>query len=86
MNNTINTTMDRSKWSKIKVSIPTIEYTEREWDTICELLKSEFGYTTRAECRKHLQNEVQTYAEHLADRWSEHHEDYGSLNTITTIN
>ncbi len=71
--------MDRSKYYKIKVSIPTIEYTEDEWNTICDLLKSEYGYTTRAECRKHLQNDVQCYAEHLEQKWSENHEEYGSL-------
>ena len=71
--------MDKSTYHTIKISIPTVEYTEEEWDSICNLLKSEYGYTTRSECRKHIQNDVQCYAEHLEQKWSEHSEEYGCL-------
>lgn len=71
--------MDKSKYYTIKISLPTVELTQDEWDKICELLKSEYGYTTRAECRKHFQDDVRVYAEYLGDKWSDHQEEYGCL-------
>jgi hypothetical protein len=71
--------MDKSKYYTIKIALPTVELTQDEWDNICELLKSEYGYTTRAECRKHFQDDVRVYAEYLGDKWSMHKEDYGCL-------
>lgn len=63
----------------MKISIPTIELTQEEWDRACELLKAEYGYTTRAECREHFRNDVRVHADHLAAKWSENYEEYGSL-------
>jgi len=71
--------MDKSTYHTIKISIPTVEYTEDEWDAICDLLKLEFGYRTRAECRKHIQNDVKCYAEHLGEKWTDHLEEFRSL-------
>jgi hypothetical protein len=71
--------MDKSKYYTIKIALPTVELTQDEWDNICELLKGEYGYTTRAECRKHFQDDVGVYAQYLGDKWSENHEEYGCL-------
>jgi hypothetical protein len=63
----------------MKISLPTIELTQAEWDRACKLLKSEYGYTTRAECRQHFQDDVRVYANYVADKWSENYEEYGCL-------
>tara|TARA_A100000171_G_scaffold25083_1_gene23416 strand:+ start:104 stop:295 length:192 start_codon:yes stop_codon:yes gene_type:complete len=63
----------------MKISIPTIELSQKEWDETCELLKAEYGYTTRAECREHFQQDVKTYGDYLSQKYSQHFEDYNCL-------
>ena len=54
----------------MKISIPTVELTQEEWDQICEVLMQDFGYTTRAECRDHFRSEASAYAHSLCEKWS----------------
>lgn len=63
----------------MKLSIPTIKLIQEEWDEACEILKAEYGYTTKAECRKHLQEDVRAYADYLCSRYIENSENYGCL-------